>query len=211
MATRQAARSVSIGWMAVWAVILGACAWFLADAYVYAVTRDQQEGTTLWNRLLWYAAHASIAAPILVIAPLQFLPGLRARLPRVHHWLGRVYLGASMTAALLGIWLGATIDSPGSRIPLVLLACTWFIVSGIAWQAARRRDFVTHRKFVIRSFALALAFVWIRVLFEVSESAFAFIPDEPTRGATREWLAFVVPLLVTEIWLSWWPTWRKLR
>jgi len=164
MATQQAAQPVSIGWMAVWAVILGACAWFLLDAYVYAVTRTQQEGTTLWNRLVWYAAHASIAAPILVIAPLQFLPGLRVRLPRVHRLLGRVYLGASMTAALLGIWLGATIDSPGSRIPLVLLACTWFTVSGIAWPAARRRDFATDRKLWIRSFELASALGWMRVL-----------------------------------------------
>lgn len=211
MATKQPSGSVSIGWMAVWAVMIAACAWFLLDSYIYAVTRDQQDGTTLWNRLVWYAAHVAVASPILIIAPLQFLPGLRARAPRLHRWLGRVFLGACLLAAPLGVWLGVTIDNPGSRVPLVLLGITWFIVSGIAWQTARKGDFVNHRKFVIRSFALALAFVWIRVLSLMSETLLGFIPDGGMRSATSEWLAFVVPLLAVEIWLSWWPVWRKVR
>jgi len=85
------------------------------------------------------------------------------------------------------------------------------MIGGSIIEAVARRDRVAVVVALLAVIALALAVVWIRVLFEVSESAFAFIPDEATRGATREWIAFVVPLLVTEIWLSWWPTWRKLR
>jgi hypothetical protein len=55
------------------------------------------------------------------------------------------------------------------------------------------------------SYAIALAFVLVRVMGEIEESLFSFLPDKDLRGVTREWLCFVLPLLAVETWLTWLP------
>ena len=62
-------------------------------------------------------------------------------------------------------------------------------------MAARRRDWPTHRAFVIRTFAIATSFVWLHLLQEVEASLFWFLESEELRYATRGWLSLVVPVL----------------
>jgi uncharacterized membrane protein len=209
--SRAAAIWPGTGWAVFWASILAASVWFMIDSAGFVMTRDYPEGTTVWNRLIWYGAHIVVASPVLFIAPLQFVAAIRQSRPTVHRWLGRYFLGASMIAAPLGIWLGTKLENEGSRVPIALLGVVWFCFSAIAWQCARRKDFASHRKYVIRSFALGLAFVWIRIIDETSAVVLGFIPDEASRSTTQEWLAFVLPLLVVETWLSWGPSWRNVR
>ena len=197
-------------WYLFWLVFLSASIYFLLDSVGDVWAPDLQAGSTFWNRMIWYVGHALIAAPILLIAPLQFMPGLRQSRPRVHRWLGRAFLTGCMIAGLLGVYLGSTIQYPGSRIPLSLLGTLWFAFAAIAWQAARRRDFVNHRRFAIRAFALGGAFVWVRLINKVQGDVFAFMPVEDLQETTKEWLTLFLPILVTEIWLNWGPTARKL-
>ena len=201
---------IAIGWLAFWVAITGVALWFLWDSYFFATTREFWPGVTFWNRLVWYGAHAIIASPILLIAPVQFLAGLRKGRPEVHRWLGRIFLGSALIAAPLGIYLGIGLRNEGSRMPIVILGIVWFAVSAIAWQAARRKDFLTHRAFVIRSLAFGLAFVWIRVLDFWSDELLGYIPAGPVRQSTQEWIAFAMPLLACEAWLTWWPAWLKV-
>lgn len=201
--------SFAPAWLLFWLAITAGAVWFLYDSYFYAITREWWPGVTFWNRTVWYGAHFVVASPILLIAPLQFLAGLRRARPQVHRWLGRVFLGACLIAAPLGIFLGTSLRNEGSRLPIVLLGIAWIAVSAIAWLAARRKDFATHRAFVIRSLAMGLAFVWIRVLDVFSEELLGYIPDLPARQTTQEWIAFAVPIIVVEAWLTWWPAWRK--
>jgi hypothetical protein len=193
------------GWLAVWSLIGIAAAWFIYDSAIYVATRDPQAGATFLNRQLWYFSHMAIATPLLVIAPLQFIAGIRRQRPAVHRWLGRAFLSSSIVAGLLAIWLGATIQYEGSRIPLAMFGAVWIGFSVAAWACARKRDYANHRRFVIRSFAIGLAFIWVRVLGAFEEQLFPFISDREARDTTQEYLSFILPLLVIETWLSWWP------
>jgi hypothetical protein len=56
------------------------------------------------------------------------------------------------------------------------------------------------------SYAIALAFVFVRLLGEFQYVLFPFMPDQALRDATREWLSFVLPLIAVEAWCSWWPS-----
>lgn len=211
MATASIAASrVHPAWYLFWFAFLVACLYFLVDSFGDVMAPDLQAGSTLWNRIVWYVVHAAIASPILLIAPLQFMPGLRQSRPAVHRWLGRAFLAGCMIAGLSGIYLGSTLELPGSRIPLSLLGALWFVFAAIAWQAARRRDFVNHRRFAIRAFALGGAFVWVRLINGVQGDLLGFMPIEDTRETTKEWLTLVLPILVTELWLNWGPVARKL-
>lgn len=203
----QAAAWHRIGatWWTFWILGALAAAWFLYDSAIYVATREPQPGATFLNRQLWYFAHMGIATPILLIAPLQFIAGIRQSRPIVHRWLGRAFLGSSIVAGLLAIWLGATIQYEGSRLPLVLFGALWIGFSSAAWVCAVKRDFVNHRKFVIRSFAIGLAFIWVRIIGAFDEQLLFFIKSQEVRDSTQEFMSFIVPLLIVEIWLSWWP------
>lgn len=209
MATQARRRGIPGVWLGIWAVIGLAAAWFLYDSVVYVVTRDPQPGATFLNRQLWYLSHMAIATPLLVVAPIQFIAQIRTSRPAVHRWLGRLFLASSILAGLSAIWLGATIQYQGSRIPLALFGALWIAFSAAAWACARKRDFAAHRQFVIRSFAIGLAFVWVRVLGALDASLFFFIDSQEARDTTQEFLSFVIPLLVVEAWLSWIPSVRN--
>lgn len=206
----RSAGRIHPAWYLFWFAFLIACLYFLADSVGDVAEPELQAGSTLWNRIVWYVGHALIASPILLIAPLQFLPGLRQTRPDVHRWMGRLFLASCMVAGLLGVYLGATLYLPGSRIPLTLLGSLWFAFAAIAWQAARRRDFLNHRQFAIRAFALGAAFVWVRLINEAQGDVLGFMPDEDTQETTKEWLTLFLPILATETWLSWGPVARSL-
>ena len=205
MATQATRRTITTLWLIIWGVIFIAAAWFIYDSAVYVATRDLQPGATFLNRQLWYFAHMGIATPLLVVAPLQFIAAIRKARPAVHRWLGRLFLGSSIAAGLLAIWLGATIQYQGSRIPLVMFGILWVAFSGAAWVCALKRDFVNHRKFVIRSFTIGLAFIWVRILGSLDKQLFFFIDNQEACDTTQEFLSFVIPLLVVEAWLTWVP------
>ena len=206
MATRFGSANFSRrAWYVAWLVIGIAAAWFIYDSVIYVASRDPQPGATLLNRQLWYFAHMAIATPLLIIAPLQFIAAIRRDRPEIHRWLGRAFLSASIVAGLMAIWLGATIQYQGSRIPLAMFGMVWIGFSAAAWLCARKRDFANHRKFVIRSFTIGLAFIWVRILGSLDEQLFFFIDSQEARDTTQEFLSFVIPLLVAEAWLSWVP------
>ncbi len=80
------------------------------------------------------------------------------------------------------MYLGLTFESAGRRIPLFVFATLWLAFSMAAFVCARRRAFAAHERFVVRSYVIALAFVFVRVMGEAQESIFAFMPDPELRG-----------------------------
>lgn len=189
-----------------WAVTCGAAAIFALEAVVDIANREP--GTVTGWRAALLAVHAAAALPLLAIAPFQFSAKLRGTFPRIHRRLGRVFLGGATITALSALALGATIDTPGVRISLVLLGTTLLFCAIAAWLCARAGDFASHRKFAIRTFALAFAFVWVRLLGTTADTTLAFIEDPTQRDINREWMSLVVPLLITESWLTWVPALR---
>lgn len=193
-----------------WTVLAGLSAWYLFDNVIYAFVRDRSD-ETFFGRTVWRFSHLFAAVPLLLIAPLQFSRRVRMRWPFWHRRAGQVYLVGALIGSLLAVYLGITIKYEGSRIPLALFGIVWFAFSVAAWVCARRRDFVAHERFMIRGYALAMAFVWVRVMYDLQGEMFPFIRNVDVRDTTREWLSFVAPLLVVETWLSWWPALRKSK
>ena len=112
-------------------------------------------------------AHIFTAAVALVLGPLQFVPRVRAR-RRLHRTLGRVYLLAGVLPAAVAtipvaIWSG----HPLTQVSLSTAAVLWLITGGLAYRAARRRDFAAHRAWMMRNFALTFLAVTARILVPV--------------------------------------------
>ncbi|MGI5487713.1 DUF2306 domain-containing protein [Microtetraspora malaysiensis] len=161
----------------------------------------------------WYyyllVAHVFTALVALVLGPLQFIPAIRAR-RRVHRTIGRCYLLAgvlpsALAAVPVALLSGRVITQIGLTIPAVL----WLITGGLAVRAARRRDFVRHRHWMMRNYALTFLAVTSRIL--VPLFLLAQIPFSGTGGAGSlaagaqsmipigQALGWVVNLIVAEI------------
>jgi uncharacterized membrane protein len=95
-----------------------------------------------------------------VLGAFQFAPGPRRRRPGLHRGAGRLVVLCGLTGALAGLWMSLTYPRPpgdgelltGFRL-LFGAAMAVAIVLGVV--AARRRDLVRHRAWMIRGYAIA--------------------------------------------------------
>jgi uncharacterized membrane protein len=190
----------------IWLIVLASLStYYFFRAVDYRFLHADRLGPSLFNKQLWYFGHALLALPVIFGAPLQFLPKLRQSAPRVHRWIGRAYVFGASGAAILAIYLGATIEYEGSRLSIVLTGVLWLFFTLAAWRSAVAGNFASHRAFMIRSYTLALVLVWLRVMDDFQDYLFFYVQDPDMRDATREWASWVIPLLVVEFWIAWLP------
>ncbi|OPG11590.1 DUF2306 domain-containing protein [Microbispora sp. GKU 823] len=122
--------------------------------------------------------HIGTAAVALVLGSLQFMPAVRAR-RRIHRTLGRVYLLAGvLPSALATIPVALWSGRPMTQIGLTTAAVLWLITGGLAYRAARRRDFAAHRDWMTRNYALTFLAVTARILVPL-----LLLVQLPFRGA----------------------------
>ena len=174
---------------------------YVAAELLYSASRDRSDFGAFENAMR--LTHLAFTLPLLLVPIVQFSSRLRSKRPGLHRALGRFYLGATMLAAIGAIYLGLGFDEPGRRVPLVIFAGLWFYFAVAAWLAAYRRTFDVHARFVVRTYGIALAFVLVRLLGQFDTSLLGSITNEEVRNVTREWLAFVVPLLLIEAGFHW--------
>jgi uncharacterized membrane protein len=148
----------------------------------------------------WLAIHATLAATALLVGPFQFLPGLRARAPKVHRWIGKVYVIACLCAAPAGLALAlGSSAGPIAQSGFGVLSIIWFCVTAHAFRLAVTGRIAEHRRWMIRSFAMTFAAVNLRLYLPFPPMmGFSFI--EGYRAIS--WLAWVPNLMVAELYLN---------
>jgi uncharacterized membrane protein len=145
------------------------------------------------------AVHAGFAATALLLGGFQFLQPLRRRWPRVHRWIGTVYVTACLAGGAAGLLLSfGTTAGPVAGLGFGLLALTWTGVTANAWRLARARDFARHERWMIRSFALTLAAVTLRLYLPLSMIARL---DFTSAYVAIAWLCWVPNLIAAELFL----------
>jgi hypothetical protein len=159
----------------------------------------------------WYFVHVAFALPVLLGAPLQFIPELRLRLPKFHRAVGKAYVVGATVAALAAIYMGTAGPYEGSRLSIAITGSLWLFFTLAAWRHAVRKNYATHRAFMIRSYTMALVLVWLRLMYDFQDVLFFYVENADLRDATREWASWVIPLLIVELYLSWLPQFRGGR
>ncbi len=104
-------------------------------------------------------AHFAAGGIILALGSIQLIGAVRARLPAVHRWIGRIYVSASILAGLGGlafILVRGTIGGPVMSLGFGLYGALTVLCAVQALRYARARQFDAHRAWALRLFALAI-------------------------------------------------------
>lgn len=145
-----------------------------------------------------FYAHILFAPLALFVLPFQFWQRLRAQRPGLHRWTGRVYGISILTAGVAGMIIapnaeGGVVAAAG----FFLLSVVWLATTALAvWHAMNRR-IAQHRRWIIRSAALTLAAVTLRIYLPVGIMTVGFDVAYPLIA----WACWVPNLLVAEWWL----------
>ncbi len=145
-------------------------------------------------------AHIVFASIALALAPFQFWSGLRARRPWLHRSLGYGYVLSVMIAAFGSLaLLPEFLGSGWAAIGFFLLALAWIACTALAVKAARAKDFVAHRVWMLRSAALTFGAVTLRLQLPLLFAAGYSLPGAYDLLA---WDSWVPNLIVIELWLN---------
>lgn len=150
-------------------------------------------------------AHVTLGAVYLALALPQFLPGLRARRPRLHRAFGRLAVAAGLVAGLTAVAIGIAFPFSGfSETAVTLPFALLFLVSlGRGIWLARGRNFAKHREWMIRALAVGTSIATMRLVFVPA----LLLLGEPTDERARELstqsfaIAFALHVAVAEYWI----------
>ncbi|MBB5876188.1 DUF2306 domain-containing protein [Xanthomonas sp. 3498] len=195
-ATAKSRRS-SYAW-GVLAVLSGAVA---LVSYRYLFDRGPVPPGVAANRHVhpWLIVHATSAATALLCGPFQFVRRLRLRHPGWHRATGRVYVAGCMVGGISALFLAAGISTgPVAGAGFGALGIAWMATTAIALRKVLTGRLAEHRQWMMRSFALTLSAVTLRLYLPFS----TFILGIEFVLAYRAiaWLCWLPNLLVAE-WL----------
>ncbi len=143
--------------------------------------------------------HIVTAIPPLLLGLAAFSATLRRASARSHRWIGTIYCVGIWVSAISGFLL-ATANDHGlfARLGFATLAIVWFVTTYMAYIKARRKQFPSHRQWIIRSYAITLAVVSVRPMFMI-EPPFGLDYDSWYQIVT--WLCWMPNLLIAECYL----------
>lgn len=118
----------------------------------------------LTNSKLILTAHVISAPLALFLGAMNMIDRRRKKRRVLHRWTGRAYGVSVLVGSVSGLVMA--IGAEGgvkAGFGFGILAILWFVTTVQAIRFAVKRDFKSHRRWMIRSFALTLAAVTLRI------------------------------------------------
>lgn len=140
-----------------------------------------------------FYTHVFTSCLVLIAGFTQFNSYVLQRYPRIHRWMGWVYLVTVTCISGPAAFLMALHANGGlpARASFTLLAFLWVVSTFCAGYWAMRRRFAVHGAFMFRSYALTLSAITLRLYTYLSVYL-------PLYASPRD-------IYITTAWLSWIP------
>jgi uncharacterized membrane protein len=188
-------------------LFLCAATFLMLEAVVQYFTFRDDIGFLLFKKdylhnNVWKTAfyiHVFSAIITLLAGFTQFSDHLLKQHKQLHRIIGKVYAGAilfiNFPAAMVMAFY-ANGHTP-SKIAFIILDCLWFWFTLKAVSEAKKKNIAAHKQFMIRSYALTLSAVTLRIWKLVLSHT--LVIDPLTLYMIDAWLGFVPNLLFAEL------------
>jgi uncharacterized membrane protein len=130
--------------------------------------------------------HMLIAPLALLSGALQFLSSLRAKYPKAHRYLGRIYVTCCVIAGVAALTMVPhALGGPVAGLGFGILAILWIGTTLAGWWAAVRRKLELHRLLMRLSYAMTFGGVTLRLQIPIG-----FMLGYTSYAAMSVWLAY---------------------
>ncbi|HRI02866.1 MAG TPA: DUF2306 domain-containing protein [Pyrinomonadaceae bacterium] len=146
-----------------------------------------------------FFVHVYMSLWVLLAGFTQFSGRIRDHYPKVHRFLGFIYIAdvvliTGPAGLLMGFYANGGLPS---KVSFVTLAILWIAFTVLALVKARNGDYIAHRNFMIRSYALTLSALTLRAWKWSITNSFELPPMDVYRAVA--WLGWVPNLIVGEL------------
>jgi uncharacterized membrane protein len=161
-----------------------------------------------WRIAFFIHVYASIW--VLLAGFTQFSKKLLRNQPWLHRTMGYIYCAdVLLITGPAGLLMGFYANGgPLSRIAFVTLALLWIFFTAMALYKAKQKDFKSHRRYMIRSYALTLSALTLRAWKYAINNTAELPPMDVYR--TAAWLGWVLNLGIAE-WIIYTSKNKKLK
>ena len=164
-----------------------------------AFLRIKQDYIQLEYYRIAFFVHVYTSVLLLPAAFTQFLPVFKRKWKAIHKFGGWLYVGiillfAGPSGLIIGIYANG---GWSSRIAFVLLAVLWMVFTIVAMVKLKAKKIDAHKAFMIRSFALTLSAITLR-LWKYIIVAF-FHPRPMDVYQIVAWLGWGLNLFIAEL------------
>jgi hypothetical protein len=163
---------------------------------------------TVWKTAFYI--HVFSSALTLMAGFTQFSPTILKNNKPVHRLAGKIYVYDILfvnfpSGMIMAIYANGLLPS---KIAFIVLDTLWFSFTLAALLAIKKRDIITHRQFMIRSYALTLSAITLRTWKMIFTHTTTL--DPLTIYMIDAWMGFVPNLLLAE-WLIRRKGWKKTK
>ncbi len=140
--------------------------------------------------------HFTAGGMVIILGALQFNQSLRNRHISLHRTLGKLYVAGCLLGGFAGLYMaffsfGGTVTHWGFGS----LAVCWIIATSMAYKHIRGGAVRLHQDWMIRSYALTLAALTLRIYLPITQ--IAGLDFEPSYQAIS-WFCWVPNLIIAE-------------
>ncbi len=148
-----------------------------------------------------FFSHVYTSIFTLLLGIPQFSSSVRLQFPTLHKNLGKLYILliiciASPSGLVMAFYANGGVYS---KISFTLQAILWFVFTYKAYSFAKEKNWIQHKKFMYRSYALTLSAISLRLFKWIIVSTIALPPMDTYKIVS--WLGWLVNLILVELYL----------
>lgn len=182
--------------------------WYLMFAIVWPYTSGKTNIDFLLTKqrivhldhYMWaFYLHIFSSLWILAAGLTQFSSTILRRKPALHRWIGRIYVAIILFVSAPAALVMSYYANGGwwSKASFAVLSVCWWWTTWRGYQAIRDKKIAAHRSWLIRSYALTLSAITLRVM-QFGFATFTQLDPEFTYRLIA-WPSWLLNLLLAEI------------
>lgn len=196
-------RILNILWRGIVVIGIGTGVILCIGVAAYAMVLPFLEfNSPIHNRLMalppfYFLAHTFGGGLALILVPLQLFTAQRYRL--AHVIFGRAYVACILLSSIGGYYMAwDAFGGLSSTLALSILATLWWGTTLIAVGYAIKGNIRQHRRWMLRSAALTVAAVTLRLTSPIFHGLF----DPVTAQQGLYWSCWIINLVIIELWIK---------